>query len=228
MLLQLHPPPSPNLREEIEVLAEQLAFVHHFRPADRPGPTTTLLLLHGSGGNETTLLPLGQDLAPGAALLSPRGPVVDNQRPRFFRRLDLDVFDEKDLRRRSRELTRFVREAASVYRLRRQRTVVVGYSNGANMAAAMLLLRPRAFRTAVLFRPMVPLLPAALPNLSGLSAFIAGGCRELPVYQEHTERLADLLRRAGAAVILRWEDAEHRIGPQEVPAAREWLADLGL
>jgi phospholipase/carboxylesterase/glyoxalase family protein len=197
-------------------------FVYHFRPP------LTLLLLHGTGGDETSLLPLGRELAPGAALLSPRGQVLEEGAARHFRRLGPDTFDEDDLRARGVELANFVITAAATHSFGRERLILVGYSNGANMGANLLLHHPGLFRAALLFRPiLVPALPQP-PDLTGLPVFLAGGRLEEPVYQEQTARLADLLRQAGAAVSLHWHEADHAPAPEEVQAARQWLVGLDL
>ena len=134
----------------------ELSFVHRFVPASDPNSKITLLALHGTGGDESDLVPLAQTLAPGAAILSPRGKVLENGMPRFFRRLREGVFDEKDVIFRASELAEFVTAAAAKYHFDPAGVVAVSYSNGANTAAAILLLRPQtlagAIRTALLTR----------------------------------------------------------------------------
>jgi len=138
-------------------------FIHEFVPGSS---SRILLLLHGTGGNERDLIPLGRELDPNAALLSPRGKVLENGMPRFFRRLAEGVFDLEDLKYRTNELADFVTAAAQHYGFATDQLVAVGYSNGANIAASILLLRPEILHRAVLFRAMVPLIPDALPELS--------------------------------------------------------------
>ena len=136
-------------------MSVDLGFVHRFLPPeDESGPT--LLLLHGTGGNEEDLIPLGEALAPGAAVLSPRGKVSEHGAPRFFRRLAEGVFDHEDLLFRTHELADFVEAAAEEYGFDRSKLVAVGYSNGANVAGSTILLHPGLLRAAVLFRAMVP------------------------------------------------------------------------
>lgn len=199
----------------------ELGFVHRFIPAPQPG--TTLLLLHGTGGDENDLLGVGQGLALGAALLSPRGKVLESGRPRFFRRFAEGVFDLEDLAFRTHELADFLAAASSRYGFPPDRVFAVGYSNGANIAAALLLLRPDALAGAVLFRPMVPLTPERMPDLSTKRAFIAAGRHDPIVQPEQAERLAALLRGAGAEVALRWSVGGHALTGEEIEAAREWL-----
>src|SRR6187397_2379148 len=153
-----------------------LGFEHRFVPARPDGAgRPPLLLLHGTGGDENDLLPLGQALAPGAALLSPRGKILENGMPRFFRRLAMGVFDEQDLRFRTQELVEFVRAASDRYGFDLRNVVAVGYSNGANIAGSMMLLYPQALRAALLLSPMLPLKPEQMPNLKSVAVFVAAG-----------------------------------------------------
>jgi predicted esterase len=202
--------------------ATDLGFVHRFEPATAPG-APTLLLLHGTGGDESDLLPLGRMLHPGAALLSPRGRVLERGMPRFFRRLAMGVFDEQDLIARTHELADFVGAAAVQYGVDAGNVVAAGFSNGANIAAATLLLRPGALRGAVLLRPMVPLVPPTPPALAGTRVFAASGRFDPTVPAGEPERLAALLQGAGADVTLHWSDAGHELTHGDVTAARAWL-----
>jgi phospholipase/carboxylesterase/glyoxalase family protein len=198
-----------------------LGFVHRYVPARR-ADAPTLLLLHGTGGDETDLLPLGEVLAPGAGLLSPRGQVREHGMPRFFRRLTEGVFDLDDLRFRTHELASFV--AAAAYGFDPRRVIAVGYSNGANIAASLLLTHPGVLSGAVLFHAQVPLEPQEAPTLSGVPVFLTGGRADPLVRPAETERLAVLLREAGADVTLRWQPNGHTLSPQELDEARRWLA----
>jgi predicted esterase len=202
-----------------------LAFVHRFVAASDAHTPTTLLLLHGTGGNEDDLLGLGHKLMPGAALLSPHGNVLENGMPRFFRRLAAGVFDHADLVRRTHELADFIGAAAERYRIDQQQIVAVGYSNGANIAASTLLLRPGTLRAAVLLHPMVPLVPEPLPDLSGTSVFVGAGKIDPIVPAAQTERLALLLQTAGADVTVAWQPGGHALSLPEIEAARAWLRE---
>src|ERR1700690_1761761 len=162
-----------------------LGFVHKFVPAER-GQPVTLLLLHGTGGDENDLLPLGRELWPGAALLSPRGKVLENGMPRFFRRLAEGVFDLNDLVARTEELALFV-EKISTRRGFGKKVIAVGYSNGANIAAGLLLLRPGLLRGAILFRPMVPFTMQAVPDLSDVRILIEAGTGDIIVPKDQPE-----------------------------------------
>src|SRR4051812_15532918 len=173
-------------------------FIHQFIPAPDGQAQRVLLLLHGTGGNEHDMVPLGRDLDPTAALLSLRGNVLENGMPRFFRRLAEGVFDETDVIRRANELADFLPQAAEQYEFDLKQLTAVGYSNGANIAAAVLLLRPGAITSAVLLRAMVPLTPASPPNLSGTRVLICSGKCDPIIPVENAGRLAAMLREAGS------------------------------
>lgn len=201
-----------------------LGFTHvHVPPAD-PEDQRTVLLLHGTGGNESDLLQLGAMVAPGARLLGVRGQVMEGGMPRFFRRLAEGVFDEADLVRRTADLAAFVPAAASAYGFDATQVIALGFSNGANIAAAMLLLHPGVLSGAILLRAMVPLVPAALPSLAGARVLMAEGALDPLVPRENAERLAGLLRGAGADVTLHWEQAGHGLTQADVTAAQAWMA----
>ena len=195
-------------------------FIHEFVPGNSE---RTLLLLHGTGGNERDLIPLGRELDSNASLLSPRGKVLENGAPRFFRRLAEGVFDLDDLRKRTHELADFVVAAADRYKIDKKKIVAVGYSNGANIAACMLLLRPEILSSAILFRAMVPLVPETEPNLSSVRIWIGGGTFDSIIPASQTKRLAELLRGAGADVTIRFFEAGHELTRADVDLAREWL-----
>src|SRR6058998_3620933 len=186
----------------------------------------TLLLLHGTGGNERDLIPLGHDLDPDASLLSPRGKVLENGMPRFFRRLAEGVFDLEDLKKRTHELADFVVSAAAHYKFDMKKIVAVGYSNGANIAASILLLRPEILSAAILFRALVPLVPETQPNLSSVRVWIGAGTFDPIIPASETKRLEELLRGAGADVTMGHFQAGHELTPADVEAARDWLTVL--
>lgn len=210
-----------------DVSGDALGFIHRYVPPSRdaePSGSITLLLLHGTGGDEDNLISLGRLLLPGAALLSPRGKVNEGGALRFFRRIREGVFDQEDLALRTEELANFVEAAAATYTLKPDRIVAVGFSNGANIAGSLLLRRPGLIRSAVLLSPMVPFEPDPIPNLSSTAVFIGAGRADTIVPAEQTERLAQLLRAAGAEVQVHWEAGGHAIAPSEVQAAKQWLA----
>lgn len=193
----------------------------------KPGTSTrTLLLLHGTGGGEHDLLTLGAGLDPDANLLSPRGQVLENGMPRFFRRLAMGVFDIEDLKYRTAELAEFVKAAARDYHFNPDRVVAAGYSNGANIAASLMLLRPEILEGGILLRPMIPLAPDNEPDLRGRSVFLAGGRRDPIVRPEETERLAKLLQGYGADVSLHWSEQGHELSQAELERARSWLSRM--
>jgi phospholipase/carboxylesterase len=186
-----------------------------------PGTSPALLLLHGTGGDENDLVPLGQLIRPGAAMLSPRGEVDENGQLRFFRRLAPGVFDEDDLVRRTHELADFVEDQSERHHLRK--IVAVGYSNGANIAASMLLLRPGLLSGAVLLRAMVPLKIPNPPDLAGVPVLILAGQHDEMMTADQPQRLAALLLGAGADVTLTWQDTGHSLGPADVRETTGWL-----
>ncbi|OYW32236.1 MAG: hydrolase [Rhizobiales bacterium 12-66-7] len=198
-----------------------LAFTHRFEPAPRPG-AAPLLLLHGTGGDENDLLPLGRALSPDAALLSPRGKVLEGGMPRFFRRLAEGVFDQEDVKRRANELADFVAEARARYGL--AAPVAVGFSNGANIAAAMLLLRPEALAGAVLLRAMVPLDLAPAGDLAGAPVLILSGAMDPIVPADNAATLARMLSANGAAVEHVTVPAGHGLSQSDLAKARAWIS----
>ncbi len=200
-----------------------LSFIHRFEPGTGPDQPP-LLLLHGTGGDEADLLPLGRALSPGSALLSPRGKVLENGMPRFFRRLAEGVFDEDDLRRRAGELAGFVAEARRAYGL--GAPVAVGFSNGANIAAALLLLRPEALAGAALLRAMVPLRDPPAADLAGRPVLILSGAADPIVPAGNAARLAATLAAAGAVVRHETVPAGHGLSQADLAITKDWLGRL--
>lgn len=186
------------------------------------GTSPALLLLHGTGGDENDLVPLGKLIRPGAALLSPRGEVDENGQLRFFRRLAPGVFDEADLVRRTHQLADFVEDQSERHHLRQ--IVALGYSNGANIAASMLLLRPGVLSGAILLRAMVPLEPPHPPDLADLPVLILAGKRDEMIPTDQPQRLAAMLLNAGAEVTLDWQETGHSLGPADFKKAAGWLS----
>ncbi len=201
-------------------------FEHRYEPGDGSG--TTLLVLHGTGGNERDLIPLARDLAPGASILSPRGKVLENGMPRFFRRLAEGVFDHEDLLFRTHELADFIEAAATEYNFDKSKLIATGYSNGANIAASLTLLHPGLLKAAVLLRAMVPFEPEGIPDLSGMPVFMAAGRMDQMITPDNTQRLAEILTEAGAEVDLRWRDTGHGLTYEEIQEAKDWLAQEAL
>jgi predicted esterase len=204
-----------------------LDFVHVFEPATESG-RPTLLMLHGTGGTEHDLLPVGRALLPGAAMLSPRGNVLERGMPRFFRRFAEGVFDLEDLQFRGRELAAFVTAASAHYGFDPSRVIAAGFSNGANIAATVLLLNPATLRAAILFSAQVTIEPDPLPNLAGVEVFMSAGRRDPIVAPENSAQLAALLEACGARVQVRWTDGGHSLGPEDVQAGADWLRRRSL
>lgn len=214
--------------------SNELTYRHVFQRA-AADDAWTLLLLHGTGGSERDLLPLGTALGTladergagmGFHLLSPRGDVLERGMPRFFRRFAEGKFDEDDIRDRAGRLGEFVLSAAEHYQFRSDRVIAAGFSNGANIAAALLLLQPTILKGAALFSPMTPLVPAAAPDLTSVDVFIAAGQLDQMASPDETNRLAELLRQYGADVDLHWSQAGHTITREAVTAAGGWLKGI--
>ena len=203
-------------------MSTDLGFIHKL---ERGSSEVTLLLLHGTGGDEDSLLSLGRNVAPEANLLSPRGKVLEAGMPRFFRRLAMGVFDIEDLIARTAELARFVGDAAAAYNLDRERVFALGYSNGANIAASLLLLHPETVAGAALLHAMVPLRPDRLAELNGKPVLMTGGQRDQMIPREQTEALRALLEESGASVSLQWQPGGHEVSNKEVEILREWISN---
>lgn len=199
---------------------------HVFVPAAAGGPPFAVLALHGTGGDEHDLLPLVQRIAPGAAVLSPRGQVLEGALPRFFRRLREGVFDQEDLRLRSDELADFVAAARVRYAIDDRPIVAIGYSNGANIATAVMLRHPRLLAGAILLRPMVPFEPPpeALPDLRGVAVLCLNGRDDSTMPPGESERLRSMLERCGAAVRSEATGRGHGLEQSDLVAAQRWLA----
>ena len=199
---------------------KELAFVHRYVEGKSD---QTLLLLHGTGGNEEDLLSIGEAVGGERNLLSPRGKVLEHGMPRFFRRLAEGVFDEEDVRRRAAELAEFVREASTAYGFDAGKVTALGYSNGANIAGAVMLLRPEVLAGAVLLRPMVPLVPAVLPKLAGKRVLISSGRFDPMGNAQETRRLREMFENAGAAVTMAEQAAGHNLVQEDFAQAKRWL-----
>jgi predicted esterase len=206
--------------------AEPVAgFVHRFLPAGAttPDPGYALLLLHGTGGDENDLLELGGMIAPGAALLSPRGRVLESGMPRFFRRMREGVFDVPDLKARAAVLATFIAKARDKYSLAGRPLVALGFSNGANIAGGLLLAHPGALDGAALLRPMTPYEPDAPPQLAGIPILIAAGDADPFGGPEEIRRLEGILAGGGARVTIHREHAGHSLTQGDVTATKAWL-----
>lgn len=201
-----------------------LTYQHRFEPGRAGTSAPPLLLLHGTGGDEHDLIPIARQLSPDSPLLSPRGNVLENGQPRFFRRFAEGVFDLADLERRTQALADFIIAAAQHYDIDVTRLTAFGFSNGSNIAASLLLLRPDSLAAAVLLRPMVVLTPPSLPRLSGKRILISSGTRDPIVPADHPGRLADLFRQAGAEVTLNTHAAGHGLVPTDFAAAQAFLS----
>ncbi|MCU9593228.1 alpha/beta hydrolase [Caldibacillus thermolactis] len=199
--------------------------IHIFKKGnDESKPT--LLLLHGTGGNERDLFPLAERIDPNANVLSVRGNVVENGMPRFFRRLAEGVFDIEDLIKRTEELNEFLNEAADQYGFDRDHILAIGYSNGANIAGSLLFHYQDALKGAILHHPMVPRRGIALPDLTGKKIFIAAGKNDPICSQEESVELKDFFEGAGAKVEMFWENHGHMLTYRELEAAKTWYDQI--
>jgi phospholipase/carboxylesterase len=185
----------------------------------------TLVLLHGTGGNEEDLLPLADIIAPKASVLGIRGNVLENGMPRFFRRLSEGVFDEEDLIFRTKELNEFLDEAAENYHFNRENLVAIGYSNGANIAASLLYHYQSSLKGAALFHAMVPRRGVEIPSANEIPIFIGAGKLDPLIPAKETKELIDDLNRAGANVSEHWGEGGHQLTRDEVMGAKTWFEE---
>lgn len=189
----------------------------------------TFLLLHGTGGNEEDLIPVAREISSEAAILSPRGKILeDGIAARFFRRLAEGVFDLEDLRFRTNELANFVNNASKTYGFDLQHVIALGYSNGANIASSMLLLRPEVLSAAILFRAMVPFVPNTLPDLSNKYIFMSSGLYDPIIPKQEAERLFSLFKNGGAKVSISWQNSGHELVMEDVKKAKESFYSASL
>ncbi|MGN6709750.1 MAG: alpha/beta hydrolase [Candidatus Nitrosocosmicus sp.] len=209
--------PSPSLKQH------DISSLNQKQRIKDNNDSLTFLLLHGTGGNEDDLIPVGQMLSSSASLLSPRGKVLENGMPRFFKRLAEGVFDMEDLKVRTKELADFVKEASKVYSFDLNRTFAVGFSNGANIAASLLLSYPETIKGAILFRAMVPFIPDSLPELSGKKVLLSAGTFDPIVSKSQIEVLLKILQKSGADAILKWQQSGHNLTKSDISNAKEWL-----
>ena len=201
---------------------------HVFLPAEGDPAGPPLLLLHGTGGNEYDLLPLRDHVSPGAAVLSVRGTVLENGMPRFFRRISEGVFDEDDLRQRADDLAEFVVTASAAYGIEERSLVAIGFSNGANIASAMLLQRPGLLSAAVLLAAMIPYAEPPAADLPGTLVIISNGDRDPMIRSGVTQQLAGQLRERAAEVVELPHPGGHQIYPAVLPEIRRIVADVPL
>jgi len=200
----------------------KLSYQHVFKAGSDP-LAPPLLLLHGTGGDEHNLIPIAQSLSPGSALLSPRGDVLEQGMPRFFRRFAEGVFDLADVEKRTLALADFIVAASAHYEIDPAKLVAVGYSNGANIAASLFFLRPEVLAGAALLRPMVVLEPKSVPDLNGKRILISSGQQDPIVPADQSKRLANLFRDAGAEVTLNSHAGGHGLTNVDFTAARLFL-----
>jgi Predicted esterase len=202
-----------------------LDFIHRFISANSKAKKSslTLLLLHGTGGTEDDLIPLGNELTLDASILSVRGKVLENGKRRFFRRLEEGVFDLEDLKMRTDELADFILKSSSIYDFDLKRLIAVGYSNGANIGASLLLRRPEVLAGAILFRAMVPFIPDVLPDLSKKFIILLEGMRDPIVSRQEAESLLKIFNKAHSNVTIKWQGSGHNLTQEDIESAKKWL-----
>ena len=205
-------------------MANELDFIHRFLPAPEGSAShRTLLLLHGTGGNENDLIDLGRTIDPQAAILSPRGKVLERNAARFFRRLAEGVFDEEDVVKRAHELSAFIKAAAAEYAIDLSGLVAVGYSNGANIAAAMMLLGAADFTGAILFRAMLALHDKAQYKSHSGEVLISEGRMDPIARPDTAQDLTNALQAVGTQVDLIFQPAGHELTGADISVAQRWL-----
>ena len=192
---------------------------------DETNKTLTLVLLHGTGGNEEDLIFLGKEIEPNASILSPRGKVLENGMPRFFRRLAEGVFDIEDLKFRTLELADFIQKCSLHYKFDLNQTIAVGFSNGANIATSILLLRHNILQGAILFRAVIPLVPNPLPDLSTKKILLSAGVNDPIVSRTETENLFRLFQKTNANIMVKWLDSSHNLIQEDILVARKWISN---
>jgi predicted esterase len=199
-----------------------MSFIHRFEPGTKNSPT--LLLLHGTGGNETDLIQFGRAIAPHSNLLSPRGNVLENGMPRFFRRFAHGLFDLQDLKFRAEELLDFIKASAKKYDFDPENVIAMGYSNGANIAATLLLLHEQSLAGAILFRPMMPLMPEKAPDLSRCQILVCAGDHDSMIDPAKTSELISFFEGVHAKVSVHHHPGGHELGRDDFEAAQKWLS----
>ena len=202
------------------------SFQHFYRPATAPLPYS-LLLLHGTGGDEHDLVPLAEAIAPSSGLISPRGQVIENGSPRFFRRFAEGVLDVDDWRERSQALADFAVSISAQHSISPSSLFAVGYSNGANIAQGLLLLRPEVLAGAILFRPMFITDDVPAKDLSGRPILLLGGSHDPIIPPEDLSQIAQQFEKRGAHVTGKTVQASHGLVQADVVLAQEWLAKQG-
>lgn len=213
-------PHRENIEPRLRPISVPAPFAHWFET----GVGAPVLVLHGTGGDEHSLVPIARSVAPDAPMLSVRGRVMEGRMPRFFKRFAEGVFDYDDIKLRADELAGFLKHAAKRYGFRQDKLVAYGYSNGANIAWSTLLTHPDSMAGAILHRPTVTLRPDVLPDLSGKRIFVAAGERDPYAPAPAVEELVGQMRDAGADVELLWLPVGHELTREEIEAAGRWFA----
>jgi predicted esterase len=206
-------------------MSHKLNFIHKYIPSPDPASEITLSLLHGTGVNEESFLSISNMILPQASVISPRGQILENGMPRFFRRLSEGVFDLPDWRMRTKELAEFIESSAQNYELESNKVIAVGYSNGANIASSVMFTFPKLISKAVLYHPMIPFVPDTTPDLSDLKVLIKAGTNDPIVRAEETIELQKLFENYGAHVEIYWHDMGHNLTREEIDRTSKFLSE---
>jgi phospholipase/carboxylesterase len=182
----------------------------------------TLIMLHGTGGDEYDLIPLAKHIDPHANILSIRGNVQEYGMPRFFKRLAMGVFDMESLSEETENLYNFIHESAINYGFELSLATVIGYSNGANIAASILLTYDAVFGKAILFRPMVPRRDQDITNLNQVRIVMYAGKHDQTVPEYDPDTLKGFFETRHAMVDLVWLNEGHQLTRDELEQAKTW------
>jgi phospholipase/carboxylesterase len=193
-----------------------MSFQFHYEPSTEPTGTWTLLLLHGTGGTEHDLVQIGKDLLPGAAILSPKGKVNENGMSRWFRRFTEGVFDEVDMQAQADDLAEFLKAKGGNF-------IALGYSNGANMGAALMTFHPEVLDGLIMWRGMKILQEPLKPNLHGKKILMCNGLTDQMGPIESARSQAEVFRQGGAEVTLHELSTGHGLTQGDFSLTKAWL-----
>jgi phospholipase/carboxylesterase len=203
-------------------LQEDLTFKYRVYRPDAPNGDT-MVLLHGSGQDETSLVKFASKIAPNAMLLAVRGRVVQDGLNRWYRRLTPVSFDQQDIRSEAKAFAGFLKQAALKYKFDMNRMTVLGYSNGANLANSVMMLYPGLVKQAVLLRSMPVLTGTIDADLANARVLTVSGAKD-QLYSPYAPALQDMLESHGARVEARLIKSDHGLGKDDVKVVSEWLA----
>ena len=199
------------------------SYVHRARPGAPGAPI--LFVFHGTGGDENQFFDFGSRLLPGATVISPRGDVSEHGAARFFRRKAEGVYDCDDLARATERMSEFV--TANRERYESSAVLGLGFSNGANNLANIMIEKPGLFESGVLMHPLIPFQPGDRKSGEKAHVLITAGQHDPISPVPLTTELAEYYKRQGDAVTLEWHAGGHEIRPNEIEAAKTFFAPYG-